>query len=525
MIFPPALILCLALAAHEAPEYGDVFIEGSIGDASNLIPPLASDSSSFDVIGLVYNGLVKYDKDLRLVGDLAESWDVSPDCRRITFHLRRGVTWHDGREFTSRDVLFGYHVITDPKTPTAYGSAYQEVASVGAPDPYTVMVLYKHPFAPGLESWNSLIILPRHLLEGKDITKSKLSRRPVGTGPYRFGEWRAGERIVLDENPDYFEGRPFIRRYIYRIIPDQSTMFLELLSGGIDYTSSLTPLQFRRQTSTPAFVRKFSKYRYPDFAYTYLGFNLLDRRFRDKRVRQAVSYAIDRREIIDGVLLGLGTTATGPYKPDMWVYNPNVRRYSHDPAKALALLSDAGWTKDAADGILKKDGRPFSFTIITNQGNEQRRKAAELIQKRLGDIGMQVSIRVIEWTVFLRDFVDKKNFEAVLLGWTIGLDPDQYDIWHSSKTGERELNFISYRNPEVDRLLELGRHTCIRDERKQYYDRLQEILAEDVPIAFLYVPEALPVVSSRIEGIEPAPAGITYNVIRWHTPAGLRRCQ
>lgn len=523
-LWPAILRLGLIVFLTGEPPYGDVIIEGSIGDASNLLPPLASDSASFDIIGLVYNGIVKYDKDLKLVGDLAESWEISPDCRLITFHLRKGVKWHDGREFTAEDVLFGYKVMTNPKTPTAYASSYLEVERVKAPDPYTLNILYRKPFAPGLESWSTMVVLPHHLLQGKEITKSELSRKPIGTGPYQFAEWTPGEKIVLNANPDYFEGCPFLSRYVYRVIPDQATMFLELLSGGIDW-AGLTPLQYQRQTSSSVFAERFTKYRYLDFSYSYLGFNLHDPRFSDRRIRQAISYAIDRQEIIDGVLLGMGTIATGPFKPDIWAYNPNVKRYPYDPNKALSLLSEAGWRRDGTDGILKKDGLPFAFTILTNQGNEQRRKAAEIIQKRLKDIGMQVKIRVIEWTVFLRDFVDKRNFEAILLGWTTGPEPDQYDIWHSSKTGERELNFISYKNPEVDRLLDLGRHTCEQEKRKVYYYRFQEIIAEDTPYVFLYVPEALPVINSRIKGIEPAPAGISYNFIHWHNPSGLRRCQ
>ncbi|CAG0995383.1 partial Oligopeptide-binding protein AppA, partial [Geobacteraceae bacterium] len=179
------------------PAHGDALVVGTIGEPSNLIPLLASDSSSHDVAGNVFNGLLKYDKNLELVGDLAESWRVSPDGLTITFTLRRGVKWHDGTEFTSRDALYTYRVTIDPKTPTAYAEDFKQVKTAEAPDRYTFRVTYGKPFAPALASWG-VGILPAHLLEGKDITKSELSRHPVGTGPYRFKEWVAGQKLVLE---------------------------------------------------------------------------------------------------------------------------------------------------------------------------------------------------------------------------------------------------------------------------------------------------------------------------------------
>jgi peptide/nickel transport system substrate-binding protein len=240
--------------------------------------------------------------------------------------------------------------------------------------------------------------------------------------------------------------------------------------------------------------------------------------FKDKKVRQAISYAIDKQEIIDGVLLGLGRIATGPYKPDTWQCNPNVKKYPYDQKKAKALLAEAGWTDSNGDGILEKDGKNFQFTILTNQGNDVRQKCAEIIQRRLKESGIDVKIRIVEWATFVKQFINKREFEAVILGWSISQDPDLYDIWHSSKTKPDELNFISYRNKEVDELLEKGRRTFKQEERKRSYDRIQEILAEEQPYTFLFVPDALPIIHARFRGIEPAPAGINYNFIKWYVP-------
>ena len=498
------------------PAYGDALVVGSIGEPSTLLPVLASDSASHEVAGHIYNGLVRYDKNLALEGELARSWDVSRDGLTITFHLRRGVKWHDGHEFTSRDVMYTYRVTIDPKTPTAYAEAFRQVKKAEAPDSHTFRVTYDKPFAPALESWG-MSILPAHLLEGKDITKSELARRPVGTGSYVFKEWLAGQRLVLEANPDYYEGRPRIGRYIYRIIPDSSTMYMELKSGALDMMG-LSPVQYSRQTDNPDFLSRFNKYRYPDSAFTYLGYNLRHPLFSDRRVRQALTSAINKEEIVHGVLLGMGQVAHGPYKPGTWAFNANIPDFDHNPQRARALLAEAGWRERSSDGILVKDGKPFRFTILTNQGNAERLKTALIIQSRLKKIGIDVKIRVIEWASFLSQFIDKGNFEAVLLGWRISPDPDMYDIWHSSKTGPKELNFIGYKNPEVDRLLEEGRGTFDVEQRKRCYYRFQEILAQDQPYTFLYVPDALPAVSARFRGIEPAPAGISHNFIRWYVP-------
>jgi peptide/nickel transport system substrate-binding protein len=503
------------------PAYGDIMVEGSIGDASNLIPLLASDSASHEVASKVYNGLVKYDKNINVVGDLAEFWDISPDGLAITFHLRKGVRWHDGRPFTAQDVLYTYQLTIDPKTPTAYAGDFMKVKKAEVLDPNTFRVTYDQPFAPALMSWGSAI-LPKHLLEGKDITRSPLARRPVGTGPYKFKEWVTGQKIVLQANPDYFEGRPYIDGHITRIIPDTATMFLELRANGID-RMGLTPLQYKRQTENNLFRKNFNKYRYLSFSYVYLGYNLHKPMFVDKRVRQAIAHAVNKQEIIDGIMLGLAREATGPYKPGTWAYNSNVKTYPYDPQKARAMLAEAGWRDANGDGVLEKDGEPFIFEIITNQGNEIRAKCAEIIQRRLAEVGITVKIRVLEWAAFVNDFIKKGRFDATILGWSVSMDPDIYDVWHSSKTKPDELNFIGYRNVEVDELLEKGRSTFDQKLRKKCYDRIQEILAEDQPYLFLYVPDALPIIQKRFRGIEPAPLGIGYNYIRWYVPAAAQK--
>ncbi len=504
------------------PAYGDTLIAGSIGEPSILIPMLAGDSASHDVAGLIFNGLVKYDTDLSVIGDLAESWDISPDGLVITFHLRKGVQWTDGVEFTAHDVMFGYKTIVNEKTPTAYQEDFLQVKKAEVLDTYTFRVTYEKPFAPALTSWGNLVVLPKHILEGKDITKTDFGRNPIGLGRYKLKKWISGQEVILSSNRDYFEGRPYIDGYVYRVIPDPATMFLELQAGGIDMMG-LSPIQYTKQTNNEFFRNSFQKFRYPVFSYTYLGFNLRHPWFKDKRVRQAIAHAIDKNEIIDVVLFGLGSPSTGPFVPGTWPYNPHVKKYQFNPEKSKQLLKEAGWVDTDGDGILDKDGNKFEFTIRTNMGNKLREKTATIIQWRLRNVGIKVEIEVIEWSAFINEFIDKRRFEAVMLGWAIGIDPDQYDIWHSSKTREKEFNFVSYNNPEVDELLEKGRRTFNIEKRKKAYFRIQEILADDLPYIFLYVPDATPIVQARFKGIKPSPIGISYNLREWYVPKKLQK--
>lgn len=530
-LIPLLVLLCLTgcgerqapvqTEATGPPAFGDAMVEGSLGDASNLIPYIASDTASSSVTGLVYNGLLKMDKDLNLAPALAESWQVSQNGKTITFKLRQGVKWHDGAPFTAADCVFTHKFVIDPNTPTPYSADFMLIEKAEALDDFTFRVTFKQTFSRALYMWLSDIV-PKHLLEGVPVKDSLLARLPVGTGPYKFLVWKPGSSIELKANPDYYEGQPYLERIIYRIIPDTATMFLELKAGNLD-TMGLSPLQYDRQTGSAKFKARFNKYRYTASAYTYMGYNLRMPIFQDKRVRQALTMAINRKDIIAGVLMGYGRVATGTFKPGTWAYNPNLKPWPYDPVRSRELLAEAGWTDSDGDGILDKNGQPFAFTIVTNQGNSQRLKTAVIIQKMLNNIGIKVKVRVVEWAALLKEFIDKQAFEACLMGWTMPVDPDPNAVWHSSKAVAGGLNFIGYKNAEVDRLISGARKTVDQAARKKAYYRFQQIIHEDQPYSFLYVPEALPVVASRILGIKPAPAGISYNQVKWYVPREFQK--
>lgn len=510
-----------APGAKETPVAGGRIVEPTLGEPSNLIAALATDSASHEVADNIYIAPLKYNKDIELVPWAAESYEVLEDGKLLRFKLREDIRWFDGKPFTAEDVEFTVKLMRDPKTPTAYGEDYKAIKEFKITGPYSFEVRYDKPFARSLVTW-ALDVLPKHALENENLLETKYSRMPLGAGPYKLKEWVPGRRIVLEANDDYFLGRPYLDRVVYEIIPDISTQFLELKAGNLD-TMGLTAQQYLFQTKGPRWEENWNKFEYLSFGYTYLGYNLQRPMFQSKKVRQALTMAIDKEELVKGVLFGLGQPAVGPYKPGTWVYNDKLEPYPHDPERARRLLAEEGWRDTDGDGVLDKDGRPFKFTILTNQGNEQRIKTATIIQQRLKQIGVLVDIRAVEWAAFINEFINKGNFDATILAWNILQDPDIYSVWHSSQVAPNGLNHTSYKNEELDRLLEEGRTTLDQTERKKIYDRVQEILHEDQPYTFLYVPMALPIVHARIRNVEVAPAGIGHNFTEWWVPRHLQR--
>lgn len=508
------------------PVNGGSSINAMVGEPSGLIAMIAGESAASAIASSIFNSLLKYDKNLDLEGELAKSWTISSDRRTITFKLKPDMKWADGQPLTSADILFTWKLVTDESTRTPYGSDYKLVIKAETPDALTFRVSYQEPYAPALDTWAGLQILPKHLLEGQDINTTTFARNPVGSSYYKLEQWRNGERISLVRNPLSTQGEARIERLVSRFIPDAASQFLELMADNID-TMTLNPIQYARIfPSRPDLTQKIGLYKELGNSYTYLGFNLKRKPFNDIRVRQAINYAINKQELIDGVLLGLGEPVASPYKPGTRWTNPDLSPYPYDPQKALALLKEAGYEDHDGDGILDKDGKPLSFEMLTNQ-NKQREMSAVLIQRRLKEIGIDANIRVLEWASFIGRFIKTGEFDAVVLGWSLSLDPDQYSIWHSSQQQPGQFNFIGYNNPQVDRLLEQGRMELDIEKRMKIYHEFARILLEDSPIVYLYAGYGLPAIHKRIKGIDnPAPpAGIGHNSHEWYIPQPLRRTE
>ncbi len=506
------------------PERGGTLVSAMIGEPSTLIPMIAGESAASEIAAQLFNTLLTYDANLDLKGQLVSTWEVSDDNKTITFHLKPDLEWADGKPLTSNDVLFTWELVTAETTQSPYTADFQLVKTATAPDISTFVVEYAQPYAPALNSWASLEVLPKHLLEGKDIHTAAFGQRPVGSHYYQLDKWQHGEYLRLTRNPKSVLGPAHIDNRVSRIIPDRSAQFLELMADNIDLMG-LDPIKYSRVIpARPELKSQLNLYKALGNAYTYLGFNLKRKPFDDLRVRQAINYAIDKQEIIDGVYLGLGINIASPYKPGTRWSNPELRPYPYDPDKAKALLAEAGFKDNNQDGWIERDGEPFEIEIITNQ-NKEREKSALLIQRRLKAIGIKVTFRALEWASFISNYIKKKDFDVVILGWQLGLDPDQYNIWHSSQQDPGQFNFVGYENALVDQLLEQGRTELDPDKRQRIYHQFAKQLLADSPIVYLSAGYELSAIHQRVKGIQdPAPpAGVGYDDQEWYIPKPFRR--
>lgn len=472
---------------------------------SRLNPILANDSASSEISNWLFNGLFKYDKKGNPTEDLASSYEFITNTKLLV-KLKKDVLWHDKKKFTAHDVVFTYNTIINPKVFNSIVSNFKEVKSVKALDDYTIEIIYKKAYFKALEIW-MVGILPKHLLENeKDIMTSSFNKKPIGTGSYKLETFKNSSDIKLIANDDYFEGRPKIDFINYKFLPDTTTSFLMLKQQQLD-VGGLTPLQIDRQIDDE-FKKNYKIIERTSFGYTYLGFNLRNKKFQDIKVRQALSLAIDRQEMVDILYFGHGEVCNGPFLPGSFAYNDKIKKITPDIKKAKELLKEAGYDEK----------NPFSFELVTNTGNEIRINAAQILQYQLAKIGVNVKIRVMEWQAFLNTIVNPRNFETVLLGWSLALTPDAYPLWHSNSDKLGRFNLVGYRNKEVDMLIEKGSTTINKNELSSIYKNIFKIIAEELPYLFLYIPNSISVVDNTIKNIEPSFIGIMHNQKDWIKP-------
>jgi len=508
-----AIILCAGCqGGYEKGRPSDTVTIAVSAEPKRLNPLFLTDMISYSISGLIFRGLTKFDKDMNIVPDLAESWRILPGGREIRFRLKKGILWHDGVELTADDVVFTFRSATSPWTATHHSGHFGPVKEVRATDTYSVSVLYSEPYGSALDSW-TFGIIPKHIFLNRDVRDISFDRAPVGTGPYRLKQWVSGEKLWLESFDRFYGGRPGIKNVFIRVIPDASTQLLELKAGGVD-VMELTPSQYALETQSGTLATHFLEHRARSFRLGFLGFNMLDERFQDVRVRRAISHAIDKKAIIDVVLMGLGSKSTGPYPPEAWYASALARDFEYNPTKAEELLQDAGWKK-GTDGIYRKGDHAMSFTILTNYENRDNIKTAQIIQSNLKAVGIRTDVRTLEWQTFRHEVVAKHQFEAIVLSRAYLWDPDIYDLWHSSMTKEGQWNIMSYRNPALDALLEKGRRTVDGAERGEVYAKVHELLAEDQPCVFLYNADLIFVTHWRIKGIVPSPAGMLHDLAEW----------
>jgi ABC-type transport system substrate-binding protein len=461
---------------------------------------------------------------------LAELLSVTEHNPVLTFHLRRDVRWHDGHPFDADDVRFTYDAVMNPKNLSPRTSFFEPVKALEVLDAHSVRVVYKRLYSPAIIAWVYMRIIPEHRLDAAALERemdrrgiagearesfglrnSESIRHPIGTGPFRFVEWRSDQFIHLARNDDYWKEPPEYSDLYFRVIPEIVTQEIEFRAGAVDYYGAL-PHQVARYRDDERY-QAVSALR---TQYTYIAFNLRKPLFSDVRVRRALGMAINVDELIRYVLYGEAERTSGPYYKITPFYNPDTPMLPYDPDGARALLAEAGWTP-GPDGILQKEGQRFEFTLITNNGNLQRKAVMTIAQNAWRRLGIDVRTQALEWTVFLEDFVHTSEFDAIVLAWGGGaLDPDIYELWHSSRVQPYQLNHAGYANPAADDLILRIREEYDPEARRALAFRLHDVIAADQPYIFLYAPRATWVLDRKIAIVHrdpQAPGGERYQKI------------
>lgn len=551
------------------PQRGDWLVWQMLSDPESLNPYTQNDAGASTVLSFVFQSLLSIDpKTLDQIPVLASALpEVSDDHLTYTFSLRDDATFQDGHPVTAQDVVFSLKVIRNPKVAAPQLRNYFDSVhdAVAIDDHHVRIELSKVYF---LNRWilGGFEILPRHYYDPEGLLNAvsvaelnawekldpvrrrkaehfaksfneDFQRNPMGSGAYVLADpnrdWVTGERVVLRHRPDFWApgntdlGDGWVDRIVFRTINDQQAALVALKAGDVDYIAGITPIQATRETVDPSFLSRFGKHSEIRGAYTYIGWNETRPLFKDKRVRQALSYLVDKKNLVDKVMLGLAKPVESPIPTQRPEYDKKLAPWPYSPEKAMALLAEAGWSDSDGDGVLDKeiDGKrvPLRFEIISNAGNDERKKVGLTVIDSFKRHGIDASFRSVDWSILLED-VKKFDYDAVVLGWAVGIaiPPDAYQIWHSSQAVEGGSNHVAFKNAEVDKILEEYRVSFDPKRRKKLYDRFQEILYDEQPYTFLFAPAAVSVWDLRFAGVRWYP-GLGTQVNEWWVPAERRK--
>ncbi len=475
----------------------------------------------------IFEGLLKYDNDdLRLKPYLAESYEVSEDGLEFTFKLRDDIWFSDGHPITAEDVIFTYETIVNPAVDAAsVASYYTDVKEVVALDEKTVKFTMKKPYFKSLEvvALDDSGVMPKHIYQFDDPEEfNKRISEPVGSGPYIFERWDVGREIVLRRNENYWGPKPKIKKIVYKFILNHTAAVQALRAGEIDFMRPLAE-QYYELSKNPDFTKDIVPYSYwtPFVGYFWMGWNQDRPFFKDRRVRLAMTYLVDR-ELICKQLIKVpdARVATGPFYILGRQSDPNIVPWPYDPEKAKQLLDEAGWVDTDGDGIRDKDGVAFRFKYMIGSDISIHEQIAKLLKDSAAVAGIEISIEPYEWSVFSQRLLDRQ-FDAVNLAWHGVVEEDPYQIWHSSQIGKRGSNYVGFRNAEADALIEQARITLDEEKRNELYHRFHRILHEEQPYTFIYTRPEQRFLHSRFKNVKIHPLGLDKH--EWYVPASLQK--
>ncbi len=486
-----------ARAAGTAPRRGGVWRMAIPGNPTAY--PITIPGRLVDLLvnKTMFSTLVKYERRggaIQVVPDLAESWTANSSLTEYTFKLRPGVRWHDGRPLTAEDVKFTVDAQLNPKVNAALAGTVSSIAETRVVDPTTVKFVLKYPYAslPVVLGYN-IAIVPKHLLDGQDLNQPiQFIQHPVGSGPFKFKAFVRDSHLEVEANPDYYGGAPLLDGIVFKVIPDGNARLAQVKAGEIDFTVIDPPQLGALQGVSTIEVR-----RAPQVNYYFIAINHEQPKFADVRVRQALTYAIDRQAIVRNILKRDGRVATGPISPLLGAYyNPNVETYPYSPEKAQGLLAEAGW-KRGPDGILT-NGRGEKFTLLFNgpKGYPVLEQVLTYAQQQYQKLGFAVTLDIVDWPVHL-DKYHSGQYDLLTEWWITPPDADLYAHYYSKSPD----NWWRYKNAALDRMLIKARSEPDQQKRIALYHEIQTMIAKDVPLVYLYYPPELQAVSTRTRGL------------------------
>lgn len=483
------LLLAFAIGCGSTPPAPGVITVAVLSSPNNLDPRIGSDETSQRVHQLVFDYLLALDDQLRPTGGLASHWD-QPDPVTYLVYLRKGVRFHDGHELTADDVVHTFSSFIDPNFISPRKGAYRMLDRVEAVDPYTVRFTLKEPFG----SFPIQLVMP----VVPNGAGPELRERPIGTGPYKFVSFAVDDHVTLEAFPDYYKGAPSNAGVVLKVIPDEIMRALELRKGTVDIVVNDLSPDVVHQLAEEKAVNIAEA---PGTDYAYVGINMRDPILRDRRVRHALGYAIDRQAIVDHLRRGLAEPAVGVLPPASWAFEADVFQFTHDPARAVALLEEAGYRDPDGDGPLPR--LHLSLKVSTN---EFIRLQAAVIQQDLKRVGIDLDVRSYEFATLYTDVL-KGNFQLYTLQWVGVSDPDMLRrVFHSQQMPPTGFNRGFYENPDVDRLIDAAMAAESEEERRQLYGDAQRVVAEDAPYISLWYKTNIAVSRTNIEGVKLTPS-------------------
>ena len=437
------------------------------------------------------------DDKMRIVPELAtqiptrENGGISVDGRTVTYHLRRGVTWHDGSPFTAADLIFTWHAIMNPANNVVTRIGYDKIVSITAPDPYTAVVRLREPYAPIVANFFGpgevpFVILPQHVLAGlPDINHAPYNRKPIGTGPFIITSYDPDIGVTLKANPNYWRGKPKLQGIEYRIVPDANTEMVMLRAGEID-VATVSNAHARELAGAPGVVIVSE----PAPQNIFLSLNVRRSPLDDVRVRRAIAMSIDRAFFVRAFQLGTGSVDESDEPPFYWAYDPHVRMPAYDPSAAQQLLDEAGWRKDPLTGYRSKAGKQLHlvFAYITNRDPDTR--YAPVFQNSMKQIGIAIDLRNYPYNVFYAPasedgILNGGKYDIAMSGWVLGSDPDEATLWMCDQYPPLGYDWSYFCDPQLDALERQALFSYDLRTRRQTYWKIQELLARDVPAIFL----------------------------------------